>query len=468
MGLTATWAITTEPDRFLALAQDGVGPLHEWSSTTDAGNIRPPWAVLECLEIDLDASAGLVDKWAKAHGSPVLLIGVFDSDGADVLSYGRTRTVRTFIQLEGYASSIFPGYVPFDDDGNELEGAALEELENESEREFNRICANLRLISSSPENAAAALHDWAEESDLTAEPAARLEELLVSREVFAEEIVRSLLTSLGLSEPPARSAGVDFDEVARQLRSRADPASQAAVADLDAGGKWWPSMEVVRTAATRRDWSRPEDNRYNPDLKVVGREELLADLAATPYSSLEEATLDCLLALHHGRYSVYLAPGTSEVVACIGVVWDAKIPPVYRRRQVPVTVAAAAPAFLVRTGQAGTTPFEVTIRRELEPSEAEQLSSELMQRTNRFYQRARSIEILGAAEVTYLALDDNPYTQQQPGYLLIRDVVPNDDLARDWYGQVDVVLLRTQNAPGRVRAFESFRYEAETPDDVEP
>jgi hypothetical protein len=108
----------------------------DWSPTEDTGDVRAPWGVLECLEVDLYASAELVDRWAKADGSPLLLIGVFDSDGADVVAYGSTGMVRTFIDLEGYASSIFPGYAPFDDEGNMLEGAALDELEKESELEF--------------------------------------------------------------------------------------------------------------------------------------------------------------------------------------------------------------------------------------------------------------------------------------------------------------------------------------------
>ncbi len=52
MGLTATWAVTTEPERFLEHAGDRVVPLLDWSPTTEAGNVGPPWDVLQCLEID--------------------------------------------------------------------------------------------------------------------------------------------------------------------------------------------------------------------------------------------------------------------------------------------------------------------------------------------------------------------------------------------------------------------------------
>jgi hypothetical protein len=200
VGLTATWAVITEPDRFAAHARDGIAPLLDWSPTEDTGDVRAPWGVLECLEVDLYASAELVDRWAKADGSPLLLIGVFDSDGADVVAYGSTGMVRTFIDLEGYASSIFPGYAPFDDEGNMLEGAAREELEKESELEFNRVCTILRDHSSTATIAAAALRDWALESGLTVEPVERIKELLGRRDVFVEDTVRALLAALGVQE----------------------------------------------------------------------------------------------------------------------------------------------------------------------------------------------------------------------------------------------------------------------------
>jgi hypothetical protein len=38
VGLTATWAVTPEPDRFAARARDGIAPLLDWSPTEDAGN----------------------------------------------------------------------------------------------------------------------------------------------------------------------------------------------------------------------------------------------------------------------------------------------------------------------------------------------------------------------------------------------------------------------------------------------
>jgi hypothetical protein len=200
VGLTATWAVTSEPDRFAAYARGGVAPLLDWSPTEDAGSVRAPWGVLECREIDLDASAELVDRWAKTDGPPLLLIGVFDSDGAEVVSYGSTGTVRTFIDLEGYASSIFPGYAPFDDEGNMLEEAAREELEKESELEFKRVCSMLQDHSSTATIAAAALRDWAVESGLAVEPVEHINELLGRRDIFAEDTVRALLATLGLQE----------------------------------------------------------------------------------------------------------------------------------------------------------------------------------------------------------------------------------------------------------------------------
>jgi hypothetical protein len=172
--------------------------LRGWAPLEHAGSVRAPWCVLGCREQDLYASAELVDRWAKAEGSPLLLIGVFDSDGAEVVCYGSTVAVRTFINLERYASSIFPGYAPFDAEGNMLEGAAREELEKESELEFSRVCATLRDYSSPATVAAAALRDWALESGLAVERVERIEEVLSRRDVFVEDTVWALLSALGV------------------------------------------------------------------------------------------------------------------------------------------------------------------------------------------------------------------------------------------------------------------------------
>lgn len=162
-------------------------PLLDRAPLDNAGNVRTPWCMLECPDVDLHASAELLDSWAKADGSPLLLIGVFDSDGAEVMSFGSTGAVRTFIGLEGYASSIFPGYAPFDAEGNMLDGPAREELEKESELKFNRLCAMLRDHSSPATVAAAALRDWAQESGLAVEPVERIKDLLGRRGVFVED-----------------------------------------------------------------------------------------------------------------------------------------------------------------------------------------------------------------------------------------------------------------------------------------
>jgi hypothetical protein len=200
VGFTATWAVTSEPDRFAAHARGSAARLSGWAPSEDAIDVRAPWSVLSSRQIDLDASSELVDGWAKAGGSPLLLIGMFDSDGADVVCYGSTGVVRTFIQLKGYASSIFPGYAPFDADGNWLEGAALEELEKRSDLEFKSVCTMLQNRSSTAPIGAAALRDWALECGLVAEPLERIEELLASHEVFVEETVRALLAALGLQQ----------------------------------------------------------------------------------------------------------------------------------------------------------------------------------------------------------------------------------------------------------------------------
>lgn len=198
MGTTATWAITTEPERFLAVIGDRFDPLDGWIASAGLADVRAPWTVLEAYEIDYDASTAVLGAWAEADGSPLLLIGSFDSDGADIGIAGSTYTARAFIDLEGYAGSIFPGYAPFDDEGNMLEGPALEELEAASEAESARVCARLRAGALASSEAAEALHRWALESGLVAESPARIESTLERQEVFAEDSVRSLLSALGM------------------------------------------------------------------------------------------------------------------------------------------------------------------------------------------------------------------------------------------------------------------------------
>ncbi|TCC57128.1 hypothetical protein E0H73_32150 [Kribbella pittospori] len=79
-----------------------------------------------------------------------------------------------------------------------LEGAALEELEKESELEFGRVCGMLRDHSSTATVAAALLRDWALESGLAVDPVERIEEILRRRDVFVEDAARALLAALGM------------------------------------------------------------------------------------------------------------------------------------------------------------------------------------------------------------------------------------------------------------------------------
>lgn len=253
---------------------------------------------------------------------------------------------------------------------------------------------------------------------------------------------------------------VDEDEVAQQLRSRTDPASQAAVARLAAGGKWWSGVQVVKVASELREWSRPDEDPHS-DLEIIGLEELLAALAATRHATLDEATLD-----HEppgaglgDRFLVYLVPGTSEVVACVGVVPAPRPPlPVYRREEVPDTVGGLATAWLSYHHQTGQpAPFEVTVRRELDSAETERLYSAWPQRTKGFYSQGPDIRLVGAAEVSVR----EPKGQRFEGYLLILDVAPDPDVKRYEHGRVDALLLET-NSRGALglRAGMHFRYQA--------
>jgi hypothetical protein len=198
MGTTATWVITTEPRRFLDDIGDRFAPLADWSPSADLGEVRSPWTVLEAYEIDGDASTAVMNAWTEASGSPLLVIGVFDSDGVDVGIVGSSFAGRAFIGVEGYAGSIFPGYSPFDEAGNMLKGAALAEREAASEAEFARVCAQMRAGSLTSSQAAAALHGWAQESGLAAEAPESIERVFERQEVFAEDSVRSLISALGM------------------------------------------------------------------------------------------------------------------------------------------------------------------------------------------------------------------------------------------------------------------------------
>lgn len=211
------------------------------------------------------------------------------------------------------------------------------------------------------------------------------------------------------------------------------------MARLDAGGTWWPDVQIVTAASERRGWSRPEEP-YS-DLAIIGQEELLADLSASRHSTLEQATLDYTQPGQGppDRFLVYLAPGTSEVVACVGVVSAPRPPwPVYLREEVPDTVESAATAFRsYRRLNGQPASFEVMVRRELDSAEAETLYSAWPQRAKGWYSKARKISILGAAEVSVV----EPRGHQFDGYLLILDIPPDSEIRRHRHGRVDALLL---------------------------
>lgn len=266
----------------------------------------------------------------------------------------------------------------------------------------------------------------------------------------------------GVQPLQGNNGGVNEDEVAQRLRSRTDPASAAAVARLDAGGTWWPGVQVVTVASERQGWSRPEEP-YS-DLAIIGREELLAELSATRHSTLEEATLDYRqpgLGLSD-RFLVYLAPGTSDVVACVGVVPAPRPPmPVYPREEVPDTVEGAATAFRsYRRLNGQPASFEVRVQREFDSAEAEALYSAWPQRAKGWYSKARKISLLGAAEVSVV----EPRGHQFDGYLLILDIPPDSEIRRHRRGRVDALLL-APNVRGDLlcRVVNCFQYQGADP-----
>lgn len=255
---------------------------------------------------------------------------------------------------------------------------------------------------------------------------------------------------------------MDEHEVARQLRLRSDPASRAAVERLDAGARWLQSVDVVRTDSVHRDWSRP-DEPYS-DLAFVGLAELLRDLAATEHSTLDEVMLDYTppgVGLGD-RFVVYLAQGTNLLVGCVGVVPAPRPPtPVFDREEVPDTIGGAAEAFLsYRRPNGHPVRFEVTVRRELGSTDAEQLYLDWPQRTKGWYSDAPSISVLGAAEVSVA----EPKGERFDGYLLILDISPVPESKRHRHGRVDALLLKTDSRGTLgLRVVNCFQYRAEAP-----
>ena len=234
------------------------------------------------------------------------------------------------------------------------------------------------------------------------------------------------------------------------------------MARVDADGRWWSGVQAVKVASERREWSRP-DEPYS-GLEIIGLDGLLADLAATRHSTLEKATLDHMPpgAGLGDRFLVYLATGTSEVVACVGIVPAPRPPlPVYRRDEVPDTVQGAATAYRSYHHLTGKpAPFEVTVRRELDSAESERLYSAWPHRTEGFYSLAPNISIMGAAEVSVR----EPKGQRFEGYLLILDVAPDPKVKRHKHGRVDALLLTTSSRGAiGLRVGMHFQYQAANP-----
>jgi hypothetical protein len=252
---------------------------------------------------------------------------------------------------------------------------------------------------------------------------------------------------------------MDEREVAKSLRSRSDPASRAAVECLDAGGNWWPSVELVSAASERQSWLRRDLDWANPHLRIIGRDESAAGLAATELSTLEKATIDQIGLAGPTRFFIYVAPSSDEVVACVGVISVSRPPdPVFRREEVPETIAAAAGAFVSHTYREVPAPYEVLVHREFDAADASQITSVWVPRGGVVYRQARSIATLGAAEVTFRS-DFHEAGRLHEGYLLVLDVVPSDDLQREWTAAVWAHLLRQVHGSLASQASMTFRYQ---------
>lgn len=211
-----------------------------------------------------------------------------------------------------------------------------------------------------------------------------------------------------------QNVGVDQELVASRLRRRSDPASKAAIACLESGGRWSPHVNVVRVATERKEWAKPDP--FNPRLERVGQEEFLDELASTPHRTLGVAEVHTTPRSELARFFVYLAPGTDEVVACLGLVaHPLPAPRVYARDEIPDSIPEAVEAF--RSHQ-----YEVRVNRELEQTEAEGVTATFRPRGGLVYKSATSVTTIDAAKATFTS-DAHWPGRQNDGYLLILDIV---------------------------------------------
>jgi hypothetical protein len=257
---------------------------------------------------------------------------------------------------------------------------------------------------------------------------------------------------------------MDREALLAALMARDDPASQRAAAAIQRGVRIFEGWGSSAPLTLAKEFSaNDEDGWEDPKTEVFGHENSMSSLRACPLPMVETVSLEDM---PKERWFIHLDPESREVVACHGVV-IAPNPPtvVHERKEVPYTVNAVAAAFRsYRRVDGEEAPFDVTVRRQLDSNEAQELYRTWPRRNDGWYKSARKISVLGAAEITCAHIVNAPFAptvERFEGYLLILDVAPDPEVKRHKHGRVDGLLLTT-NSRGAlgVRVVMPFYYRA--------
>ncbi|WP_344879812.1 hypothetical protein [Allokutzneria multivorans] len=136
---------------------------------------------------------------ALATTGSVLAAEIYDSDGARLTAISRTSgRWTTYLNLDGVLSHLVLARAPFDANGEELTGNALDEHNAAHRSEVAQV--RQRLLETTPMGLVAAQRAsaWAHESGLTPAEVDELHVVLDGTEVFVEELFSRLLVSLGV------------------------------------------------------------------------------------------------------------------------------------------------------------------------------------------------------------------------------------------------------------------------------
>ncbi|MFB9909631.1 hypothetical protein [Allokutzneria oryzae] len=138
---------------------------------------------------------------ALAETGSVLNAEIYDSDGARLTAVSHpSGRWMTYLNFERVLSHLVLPPAPFDADGNELTGNALDEQNAAYRSEVAQV--RQRLLATVPMGLAAAQRAsaWAYESGLTPAAVDELQLVFDGTEPFAEELFYRLLDRLGMPQ----------------------------------------------------------------------------------------------------------------------------------------------------------------------------------------------------------------------------------------------------------------------------